>query len=64
VDRFRSRSVSPFRPPLCNGCERCRVAWLCRNRRLAKDFERSIEASTAMVILAIIQLLIRRLATP
>jgi transposase len=37
-------------------------AWLCRNRRLAKDFERLIEASTAMVVLAIIQLLIRRLA--
>jgi transposase len=37
-------------------------AWLCRNRRLAKDFERRIEVSTAMVVLAIIQLLIRRLA--
>jgi putative transposase len=39
-------------------------AWLCRNRRLAKDFERLIEASTAMVVLAIIQLLRRRLANP
>jgi transposase len=39
-------------------------AWLSRNRRLAKDFERLIEVSTAMVVLAIIQLLIRRLATP
>jgi transposase len=38
-------------------------AWLSRNRRLAKDFERLIEVSTAMVILAIIQLLLRRLAT-
>jgi len=37
-------------------------AWLSRNRRLAKDFERLIEASTAMVALAIIQLLVRRLA--
>ena len=37
-------------------------AWLSRNRRLAKDFERRIEASTAMVVLAIIQLLVRRLA--
>jgi len=37
-------------------------AWLSRNRRLAKDFERLIEASTAMVAVAIIQLLIRRLA--
>jgi transposase len=39
-------------------------AWLCRNRRLAKDFERLIVASTAMVVLAIIQLLLRRLANP
>jgi len=37
-------------------------AWLSRNRRLAKDFERRLEASTAMVVLAIIQLLLRRLA--
>ena len=37
-------------------------AWLSRNRRLAKDFERLIEASTAMVAVAIIQLLLRRLA--
>jgi putative transposase len=39
-------------------------AWLGRNRRLAKDYERLLEASTAMATLAIIQLLIRRLATP
>lgn len=37
-------------------------AWLTRNRRLAKDFERLIETSTAMAVLAIIQLLTRRLA--
>ncbi|MCC2666071.1 MAG: Transposase domain, partial [Geminicoccaceae bacterium] len=37
-------------------------AWLGRNRRLARDFERLLEVSTAMVVLAIIQLLIRRLA--
>ena len=37
-------------------------AWLGRNRRLAKDFERLIEVSTAMATLATIQLLIRRLA--
>lgn len=38
-------------------------AWLGRNRRLAKDFERLIETSTAMAVLAIIQLLTRRLAS-
>ncbi len=36
--------------------------WLGRNRRLAKDFERLIETSIAMVVIAIIQLLVRRLA--
>jgi hypothetical protein len=35
-------------------------AWLSRNR-LARDFERLIEVSAAMVILAIIQLVLRRL---
>ena len=39
-------------------------AWLARNRRLAKDFEQLTEAATAMVVVAIIQLLIRRLASP
>jgi putative transposase len=38
-------------------------AWLGRNRRLAKGFEHLTEAATAMVVLAIIQVLIRRLAT-
>jgi putative transposase len=37
-------------------------AWLSRNRRLARDFEHLTEAATAMVVVAIIQLLIRRLA--
>jgi putative transposase len=36
--------------------------WRGRNRRLAKDVERLIETSTAMVVVAIIQLLVRRLA--
>ena len=39
-------------------------AWLGRNRRLAKDFEQLIATSTAMAIVAVIQLLIRRLANP
>jgi putative transposase len=39
-----------------------KFGWLGRNRRLAKDFERLIETSTAMVVVAIIQLLVRRLA--
>ncbi|MEZ5932126.1 MAG: IS5 family transposase [Alphaproteobacteria bacterium] len=38
--------------------------WLGRNRRLAKDFERLIEHSKAIAVVAIIQLLARRLANP
>ena len=38
-------------------------AWLGRNRRLAKDFERLIETSTAMLAAATVQFLVRRLAT-
>jgi len=38
-------------------------AWLSRNRRLAKDFERTIESATAWLFLASVQFLARRTAT-
>lgn len=38
-------------------------AWLNRNRRLAKDFERTIESATAWLFLASVQLITRRIAT-
>ena len=38
-------------------------AWLGRNRRLAKDFERSIESATAWLFMAAVQMLLRRVAT-
>ena len=38
-------------------------AWLNRNRRLAKDFEKTIESSTAWLLMASVQLMTRRLAT-
>jgi transposase len=38
------------------------LAWLNRNRRLAKDFETSIASATTWIYIASIQLLIRRLA--
>jgi transposase len=38
------------------------LAWLNRNRRLAKDFEASIASSKAWVYIASVQLLIRGLA--
>lgn len=37
-------------------------AWLGRNRRLAKDFERTVESATAWLQLAAVQLLTRRIA--
>jgi putative transposase len=39
-------------------------AWFGRNRRLAKDFEETIESSTAWLMLASVQLMTRRLANP
>ena len=38
------------------------LAWLNRNRRLAKDFEALIASAKAWVYIASVQLLIRRLA--
>ena len=38
-------------------------AWLGRNRRLAKDFEATLESSTAWLFMASVQLMTRRLAT-
>jgi transposase len=37
-------------------------AWFGRNRRLAKDFEQTIESATAWLLLASIQLMTRRVA--
>jgi transposase len=38
------------------------IAWLNRNRRLAKDFEATIESALAWLIIASVKLLSRRLA--
>ena len=39
-------------------------AWLGRNRRLAKDFEKTIDSSTTWLLMASVQLMTRRLANP
>ena len=39
-------------------------AWIGRNRRLAKNFEETIESSATSLMLAAIQLMTRRLANP
>ena len=38
-------------------------AWLGRNRRLAKDFERTIQSATAWLFLASVQMIARRIAS-
>jgi putative transposase len=39
------------------------LAWLNRNRRLAKDFERTIQSATAWLYMASVQFLTRRIAS-
>ena len=39
-------------------------AWFGRNRRLAKDFEATLESATAWLLLASVQMMARRLAYP
>ena len=38
------------------------LAWLNRNRRLAKDFEQTIASATTWLFIASVQLLTRRIA--
>ena len=38
------------------------LAWLTRNRRLAKDFEALVETAAAWLMLASVKLLLRKLA--
>ena len=40
------------------------LAWLNRNRRLAKDFEATLASATTWIYIASVNLLIRRLACP
>jgi len=40
------------------------LAWISRNRRLARDFERYARSVAALVRLAMIRLMLRRLTRP
>ena len=39
------------------------IAWICRNRRLSKDYEELAETTEAWAYLAMIRLMLRRLTT-
>jgi putative transposase len=58
----RIQSVGTFKPEPRRWVVERTLAWLGRNRRLAKDFEASIASAEAWVLIASIRLLSRRLA--
>ena len=58
----RSERVGKFKPEPKRWVIECTFAWLGRNRRLAKDFERTIASSEAWFMIASVRLLSRRLA--
>jgi putative transposase len=58
----RKQSVGTFVPEPRRWVVERTFAWLGRNRRLAKDFERTIASETAWITLASVQLLTHRLA--
>src|SRR5262245_12696365 len=58
----RAQTFGTFKPEPRRWAVERTFAWLGRNRRLAKDFERTIASETAWVLLASIKLLTRRLA--
>ncbi len=58
----RSDAASGFELPRRRWVVERTLAWLDRNRRLARDFETAIESARAWLFLASAQLLVRRLA--
>ena len=58
----RSQSVGTFRAEPKRWVVERTLAWLGRNRRLAKDFEATIASAEAWILIANVRLLSRRLA--
>jgi putative transposase len=58
----RPQSIGTFKPEPRRWVVERTFAWLGRNRRLAKDFEATIASAEAWLMIASVQLLIRRLA--
>ncbi|HEY2685528.1 MAG TPA: IS5 family transposase, partial [Steroidobacteraceae bacterium] len=57
----RSERIGTFKPEPKRWVIERTFAWLGRNRRLAKDFERTIESAEAWFLIASVRLLSRRL---
>jgi putative transposase len=60
----RSEKVGTFKPEPKRWVIERTFAWFGRNRRLAKDFERTIASAEAWLLIASVRLLSRRLARP
>jgi putative transposase len=60
----RTERVGRFKPEPKRWVIERTFAWFGRNRRLAKDFERTIASAEAWFLIASVQLLSRRLARP
>jgi putative transposase len=58
----RSEQVGTFKPEPKRWVIERTFAWFGRNRRLAKDFERTIPSAEAWFLIASVRLLSRRLA--
>jgi putative transposase len=58
----RTESVGFFKPEKRRWVIERTFAWLGRNRRLAKDFEKTIASAVAWIMIASVRLLTRRLA--
>ena len=58
----RSDTAKGFEILPCRWVVERTLAWLNRNRRLAKDFEQTIASATAWLFIASIQLFTRRIA--
>jgi len=60
----RTERTGSFKPEPQRWVVERTFAWLGRNRRLAKDFERTIASAEAWFLIAAVNLLSRRLARP
>jgi putative transposase len=58
----RSDEITSFQVLPRRWVVECTLAWLSHNRRLSKDYERMVQTSETLLKLAMIRLMVRRLA--